>query len=54
VPGSSGKPVVQKLGIKPGFRVFAVGAPATYDAVVGHRKDVIASMSLIYQNRAPR
>jgi hypothetical protein len=35
VPGSSGNPVVQKLGIKPGFRIFAVVAPAAYDAVVG-------------------
>jgi hypothetical protein len=33
--GSSGKPVVQKLGIKPGFRIFAVGAPATYGDIVG-------------------
>jgi L-2-hydroxyglutarate oxidase LhgO len=23
--GYSGKPLVQKLGIKPGFRIFAVG-----------------------------
>jgi hypothetical protein len=33
--GSSGKPVVQKLGIKPGFRIFAVGAPAAYGDIVG-------------------
>ena len=31
----SGKPVVQKLGIKPGFRIFTVGAPAAYRDIVG-------------------
>ncbi|MEO8321627.1 MAG: hypothetical protein ABJA75_27395 [Bradyrhizobium sp.] len=35
--GYSGKPVVQKLGIKPGFRIFSVGAPAAYADVVGQR-----------------
>jgi hypothetical protein len=35
VSGNSGKPVVQKLGIKPGFRIFAVGAPAAYGDIVG-------------------
>jgi hypothetical protein len=33
--GSSGKPVVEKLGIKPGFCIFAAGAPASYTAIVG-------------------
>ncbi len=33
--GYSGKPVVQKLGIKPGFRIFATGAPAAYGDIVG-------------------
>jgi hypothetical protein len=33
--GYSGKPVVQKLGIKPGFRILSVGAPAAYADVVG-------------------
>ncbi len=33
--GSSGKPVVQKLGLKPGFRIFVEGAPAAYPALVG-------------------
>ena len=33
--GSSGKPVVQKLGVKPGFRIFADGAPAAYGDIVG-------------------
>jgi hypothetical protein len=35
VSGTSGKPVVQKLGIQPGFRIFAAGAPAAYDHIVG-------------------
>jgi hypothetical protein len=29
------KPLSQKLGIKPGFRVFVTGAPAAYDKIVG-------------------
>jgi hypothetical protein len=33
--GYSGKSVVQKLGIKPGFRIFVAGAPADYEMVVG-------------------
>jgi hypothetical protein len=33
--GYSGKSVVQKLGIKPGFRIFSVGAPAAYADIVG-------------------
>jgi hypothetical protein len=33
--GSSGKAVVQKLGIKPGFCIFVDGAPSAYDAIVG-------------------
>jgi hypothetical protein len=35
VAGYSGKPLVQKLGIKPGFCIFAVGAPAAYRDIVG-------------------
>jgi hypothetical protein len=35
VSAASGKSVVQKLGIKPGFRIFAAGAPATYGDIVG-------------------
>ena len=35
MPGASGKSVVQKLGIKPGFRIFAAGAPAPYGDIVG-------------------
>jgi hypothetical protein len=33
--GYSGKPLVQKLGIKPGFRILTTGAPAAYGAIVG-------------------
>jgi hypothetical protein len=33
--GSSGKTVVEKLGIKPGFFVFTAGAPGAYQDIVG-------------------
>jgi hypothetical protein len=33
--GYSGRSVVQKLGIKPGFRIFVDSAPASYDEIVG-------------------
>ena len=33
--GYSGKSAVQKLGIKPDFRIFSAGAPAAYAAIVG-------------------
>ena len=33
--GTSGKPVVEKLGIKPGFCIFAAGAPSAYEDIVG-------------------
>jgi hypothetical protein len=33
--GYSGRSVVQKLGIKPGFRIFVDGAPASYAEIVG-------------------
>jgi hypothetical protein len=33
--GYSGKPLSQKLGLKPGFRIFADGAPADYRKIVG-------------------
>ena len=33
--GYSGRSVVQKLGIKPGFRIFVDGAPASYGEIVG-------------------
>jgi len=33
--GHSGKTLSQKLGLKPGFRIFADGAPADYRKIVG-------------------
>jgi hypothetical protein len=33
--GTSGKPVIQKLGIQPGFCIFIDGAPAAYGDIVG-------------------
>jgi hypothetical protein len=33
--GYSGKPVAQKLGIKPGFCIFVDGAPSAYGTMVG-------------------
>ena len=33
--GYSGRSVVQKLGIKPGFRIFVAGAPADYASITG-------------------
>lgn len=33
--GTSGKSVAQKLGIKPGFCIFADSAPRAYDKMVG-------------------
>lgn len=33
--GTSGKPVVEKLGIKPGFCIFTAGNPAAYHSIVG-------------------
>jgi hypothetical protein len=33
--GYSGKPVAQKLGIKPGFCIFVDGAPFAYGKIVG-------------------
>jgi hypothetical protein len=35
VAGYSGRSVVQKLGIKPGFCIFAVNSPAAYGDIVG-------------------
>ena len=33
--GYSGKSIVQKLGIKPGFCIFVDGAPSAYESLVG-------------------
>jgi hypothetical protein len=35
VAGYSGKSVMQKLGIKPGFRIFATGLSVDYAEIVG-------------------
>ena len=37
--GYSGKPLTQKLGIKPGFRIFVDGAPKAYSDIVGKLPD---------------
>jgi hypothetical protein len=37
--GYSNRSVTQKLGIKPGFRIFVVGAPAAYETIVGKLPD---------------
>ena len=37
--GYSGKPLSQKLGLKPGFCIFADGAPADYRKLVGEWPD---------------
>jgi hypothetical protein len=37
--GPSGKPLTQKLGIKPGFCIFVSGAPVPYGEIVGDLPD---------------
>ncbi len=37
--GYSRKPLTQKLGIKPGFRIFVAGAPGPYERLVGKMPD---------------
>jgi hypothetical protein len=39
VAGYPGRSVVQKLGIKPGFRIFVDHAPAAYGEIVGPLPD---------------
>lgn len=39
--GYSGTPLVQKLGIKPGFRIFVAGAPADYESMTGKLPDEV-------------
>jgi hypothetical protein len=48
--GYSGKSVVQKLGIKPGFRIFTVGAPAAYSDIIG---ELPADVTLATTAKAP-
>ena len=48
VAGYSTKSVVQKLGVKPGFRIFVDGAPAGYRGIVGALPDgatIVARLS---------
>ena len=43
--GYSGKTIVQKLGIKPGFRIFVDGVPAAYGDIVGELPDEVTIVS---------
>ena len=53
--GYSGKPLSQKLGIQPGFRIFAANAPKPYGDIVGPLPDgarvvtrVAASLDMVH------
>ena len=48
--GYSGKPLSQKLGIKPGFCIFVDGAPADYRGIVGALPD---GAKIVARLRAP-
>ena len=48
--GYSGKPLSQKLGLKPGFRIFVDGAPADYRGIVGEWPD---GAKLVSHAKAP-
>jgi hypothetical protein len=48
--GYSGKPVVQKLGLKPGFRIFVDGLSVAYSDVVG---ELPADVMLAKAAKAP-
>jgi hypothetical protein len=50
VAGYSGKLLTQKLGIKPGFCIFATGAPAAYSDIVGK---LPADVTLATRLKAP-
>lgn len=43
--GSSGKPLSQKLGIKPGFRIFVDGLSVAYVDLVGELPDDVKLMN---------
>jgi hypothetical protein len=43
--GYSGKTIVQKLGIQPGFRIFVDGAPTAYGDIVGELPDEVTIVS---------
>ena len=48
--GYSGKPVVQKLGLKPGFRIFVDGLSVAYGDVVG---ELPADLTVAKTAKAP-
>jgi Protein of unknown function (DUF3052) len=48
--GYSGKAVVQKLGVKPGFRIFAAGLRGAYSDVVGQ---LPADVTIVSRLKAP-
>jgi hypothetical protein len=48
--GYSGKPVVQKLGLKPGFRIFVDGLSVAYSDIVG---ELPADMMMAKAAKAP-
>ena len=48
--GTSGKAVVQKLGVKPGFRIFAAGLQGAYSDVVGQ---LPADVTIVSRLKAP-
>jgi hypothetical protein len=48
--GYSGKSIVQKLGIKPGFRIFVGHAPAAYADIVGELPD---NVTIVVRPKAP-
>lgn len=48
--GYSGKPLAQKLGLKPGFRIFVDCAPADYRGIVGEWPD---GAKLVTQAKGP-
>jgi hypothetical protein len=48
--GGSGKPLSQKLGLKPGFCIFVDGAPADYRGIIGELPD---GVKIVTQAKAP-
>jgi hypothetical protein len=48
--GVSGKPLTQKLGLKPGFCIFVDGAPSDYRGIVGELPD---GAKIVTQAKAP-
>ena len=48
--GYSGKSIVQKLGIKPGFRIFTAGLSAAYRDIIG---ELPADVTIVSHLKAP-